>query len=499
MRRGSDLQSGTFLRTLLAAAALCLLVLGLGPGRAAADTRTLTIYNIHTKETAEITFKKDGEFLPEGLKQINHIFRDWRRNEETEIDPELVDLVWQLHRELGSREPVHLISGYRSRKTNESLRRRGGGQASKSRHILGKAADIHFPDVPIKELRNSALVHEVGGVGYYPKSGIPFVHVDTGRIRHWPRLGRQELAALFPHGHTHHVPRDGKPITPADSRRALAALRAKGLPLPHEQRAIRLARLETVPEPDRAGLNGLITASTRKTDTGTAAATRTASSRQHPQPALVTAGASLSALPWLARIGGITGSIPEDRETGTQRPPVRLASLDPGEAIPLLPERNPAAQPLTGRSAMPHVLNPDSPDYDPEHPEELAYAPFPIAALLREEPLARDTVIAGLAAPRHDQAGYLLMQPARALTMPVRPLTGTRNLRLSLEFKAPEQPAGPLQRATPPAAHERVLTASNPAPGRPLPRHGQAAGISGGYGGGSLSGGSGFGFSASPR
>ncbi|RME99382.1 MAG: hypothetical protein D6773_13035, partial [Alphaproteobacteria bacterium] len=284
------------------------------------------------------------------------------------------------------------------------------------------------------------------------------------------------------------------------SRRAIAALRAKGLPLPHEQRAIRLARLETVPEPDRAGLNGLITASTRRTDPVTAAATRTASSRQHPQPALVTAGASLSALPWLARIGGITGSIPKDRESGTQRPPVRLASLDPGDAIPLLPDRNPAAQRLTARSAIPDALKPDSPDYDPEHPEELAYAPFPIAALLREEPLARDTVIAGLAAPRHDQAGYLLMQPARALTMPVRPLTGTRNLRLSLEFKAPEQPARPLQRATPPAAHERVLTASNPAPGEKLPRYyGEAAGISGGYGGGSLSGGSGFGFSASPR
>ena len=34
--------------------------------------------------------------------------------------------------------------------TNESLRRKGGGQAKRSQHILGKAADISFPDVPVK-------------------------------------------------------------------------------------------------------------------------------------------------------------------------------------------------------------------------------------------------------------------------------------------------------------------------------------------------------------
>ena len=77
-----------------------------------------------------------------------------------------------------------------------------GGQAKKSQHIEGKAADIHFPDVPVKALRASALIQEVGGVGYYPTSGIPFVHVDTGHVRMWPRMPRLELAALFPDGKT---------------------------------------------------------------------------------------------------------------------------------------------------------------------------------------------------------------------------------------------------------------------------------------------------------
>ena len=66
----------------------------------------------------------------------------------------------------------------------------------------------------MKTLRNSALVQEWGGVGYYPTSGIPFVHVDTGHVRMWPRIPRLELAALFPDGKTNYLPNDGKPITP---------------------------------------------------------------------------------------------------------------------------------------------------------------------------------------------------------------------------------------------------------------------------------------------
>lgn len=215
-------------RTLVATAAASLLSFAMAGAALAQSTRTLAIYNIHTKETIEATYKVDGEFVPEALKRLNHAMRDWRRNESTKMDPELIDLIWNLHRELGSQKPVHLISGYRSRKTNNSLRRRRGGQARNSRHILGKAADIHFPDVSVKDLRNSALIRERGGVGYYPKSGIPFVHVDTGRVRHWPRLPRRELALLFPKGKSKHVPRDGRPLNKRDGRIAMAKLKKMG-------------------------------------------------------------------------------------------------------------------------------------------------------------------------------------------------------------------------------------------------------------------------------
>jgi uncharacterized protein YcbK (DUF882 family) len=189
---------------------------------AAGSTRTLMLYNIHTKETVTATYKKDGKFIPAEMARINWIMRDWRRDETTNMDPELIDLLWEMHTELGSKAPIHIISGYRSRATNNMLRRTVGGQASQSRHILGKAADVHFPDVPLKKLRYSALVQEKGGVGYYPTSAIPFVHVDVDRPRSWPRLPRSELALLFPSGRTQHLPADGDPIDKDDVREARA-------------------------------------------------------------------------------------------------------------------------------------------------------------------------------------------------------------------------------------------------------------------------------------
>lgn len=191
-----------------------------GVWAAGAKERRIAFFNIHNKETIDLVYMRNGKRLPEAMKQINWIMRDWRRNEATTMSPDLIDLLWEIHTELGSREPIHIISGYRSQKTNNMLRNNVGGQAKKSRHILGMAADVHFPDVSVKRLRYSALIRERGGVGYYPTSAIPFVHVDTGRVRHWPRLPRQELALLFPSGKTQHRPASGGPITKRDVKTA---------------------------------------------------------------------------------------------------------------------------------------------------------------------------------------------------------------------------------------------------------------------------------------
>lgn len=187
---------------------------------AAAESRTISLRNIHTEETLTIEYKRNGRYVQEAMKQINWIMRDWRKDETTQIDPELIDLLWEVHSELGSKEPINIISAFRSRATNEMLRKTVGGQAKESRHITGQAADVQFPDVPLKHLRYSALIKERGGVGYYPTSATPFVHLDTDRVRSWPRMPRHELALLFRNGRTQHVPADGEPITPEDVKNA---------------------------------------------------------------------------------------------------------------------------------------------------------------------------------------------------------------------------------------------------------------------------------------
>ncbi len=179
-----------------------------------AETRSLRIYQVHTGERAVITFKRNGRYDRAGLKKLDYILRDWRKNQETAMDPRLMDLLWEVYQQSGSHDYIHIICGYRTADTNAMLRgrSRASGVAKKSQHILGKAADFFIPDVRLERLREIGMKFQVGGVGYYPNSGSPFVHMDTGYVRAWPRMSREQLVRLFPKGHTLHLPRDGKPL-----------------------------------------------------------------------------------------------------------------------------------------------------------------------------------------------------------------------------------------------------------------------------------------------
>ncbi len=179
---------------------------------AQAETRTLKLMFVHTNEKAEITFKRNGRYDQDGLRKLNQFLRDWRRNEPTKMDPRLMDLVWEAYRATGSSAYIHVVSAYRSPATNSMLRSRSKGVAKKSQHMLGKAMDFYIPGVSLKKLREIGLKMQGGGVGYYPTSGSPFVHFDVGNVRHWPKMSRKELVALFPNGKTLHVPSDGKPL-----------------------------------------------------------------------------------------------------------------------------------------------------------------------------------------------------------------------------------------------------------------------------------------------
>jgi len=162
------------------------LVAAAAPGRLLASTgeeRILSFAHTHTGESLSVPYFADGGYLPEGLSRLNHHLRDHRSGEEHAIDPALFDMLNDLRLATGAREPFQVISGYRSPKTNASLRSVGRGVAKRSLHMDGRAIDVRLADVESSVLRDAALELRRGGVGYYRTSD--FVHVDTGRFRTW--------------------------------------------------------------------------------------------------------------------------------------------------------------------------------------------------------------------------------------------------------------------------------------------------------------------------
>ena len=207
---------------------------------AGGDTRTLTMHHVHTGETITVTYMRDGEYDEAALKKLDWFMRDWRRNEEQRMDPRLFDVLWRAYRDTDATKPIEIICGYRSPNTNAFLRTRSGGVAKFSQHILGKAIDFFIPGVPLAKLRAVGLQLQRGGVGFYPSSGSPFVHLDVGTVRHWPGISRQQLVKIFPDGRTVHIPRDGKPLP--GYAEALAEIERRGnVPNAHSLKLARAA------------------------------------------------------------------------------------------------------------------------------------------------------------------------------------------------------------------------------------------------------------------
>lgn len=152
-------------------------------GIAGPPVRALALHNLHTQETVRATYWADGAWQADGLREINHVLRDFRTGDVTEIDPGLLDLMHRLATLVGADAPFDVYSGYRSPRTNARLAGQNSGVATKSLHMQGKAADLRIPGVALSSVRRAAISLQGGGVGYYPRSG--FIHVDTGRVRFW--------------------------------------------------------------------------------------------------------------------------------------------------------------------------------------------------------------------------------------------------------------------------------------------------------------------------
>ncbi|HET7291570.1 MAG TPA: DUF882 domain-containing protein [Vicinamibacteria bacterium] len=151
---------------------------------AAREERVLSFFHTHTSDRLTLPYFADGAYLPRSLARLDHFLRDLRTGEEHAIDPTLYDILHALRELTGTRQPFHVISGFRSAATNARLRSApGSGVARASLHLQGQAIDIRLGDVSSAILRDAALELGRGGVGYYRQSD--FVHVDTGRVRAW--------------------------------------------------------------------------------------------------------------------------------------------------------------------------------------------------------------------------------------------------------------------------------------------------------------------------
>ena len=381
------------------------------------DTRTLSFHHVHTGEDITITFKRNGRYDEAALKKLDWFMRDWRKEQETHMDPHLFDLLWETYREVGGKEPIQVICGYRSPGTNAMLRARSSGVAQFSQHVNGNAIDFYVPGVPLATVRAEGLRLQRGGVGFYPTSGSPFVHMDTGTIRHWPRIPREELVRIFPDGRTVHIPADGHPLPGyalalADVERhgavpsgtSLEAARAAGVITAHQEETAAAA------QPKRS-LLARIFGSGKDED------------EQSEQPA--PKSASLQASKSFA-----VASLSPPKSVAVQHiVPLPAARPRPVTVASVLPRPRPAEQPIATASLASNVF--DKPGYWLGAAQPRQALPAPIVAGTQYEMASAETVDTGSAGG--DALAYAAAQQA-PLAARTRPM-GSRLPRMPMEAR----------------------------------------------------------------
>ena len=169
-----------FLKQLLLFTGLLVLSNTQGAG---GDQRSLKFYHTHTGKLLQVTYFSAGQYVPEAMTELRVFLADWRDQRQRDIDPALMDVLWQIQQISANNDRYEVISAYRSEETNAMLHSRSKGVARNSQHVLGKAIDVRLRGLDLKQLHDTARELRLGGVGYY--SGSDFVHVDNGRVRYW--------------------------------------------------------------------------------------------------------------------------------------------------------------------------------------------------------------------------------------------------------------------------------------------------------------------------
>jgi len=149
--------------------------------------RRVSLHNLNTAESLDAVYWANDYYIPQTLKRIDWVLRDFHVNMTHTIDPRLLDLLVTLQQRLDCIEPFQVTSGYRSPMTNARLVALNEGAAAHSLHMKGMAIDVFLRERHLGDLHSAAVTARAGGVGYYPSHG--FVHLDVGPVRHWDEMG----------------------------------------------------------------------------------------------------------------------------------------------------------------------------------------------------------------------------------------------------------------------------------------------------------------------
>ena len=443
------------------------------------DTRTISLYHTHSGESIKATFRVNGQYDPNALQKLNHFLRDWRNDDSIKMDPRLFDVVWETYRESGSQEPIHIVSAYRSPQTNAMLRRRSKAVAEYSQHMLGKAMDMHYTDVPMSRVREIAMRLQRGGVGYYPTAGSPFVHLDVGSVRAWPRMSYDQLARLFPDGKTVHLAANGQPLARYDEARAeldsggsiptLAQVKSKGF---FEMLFGGGEEEETVASAPRSGPRSRVATYVENRNQAKTQPPAPAAEEPRRSPVIEQAQRNLpQGETYLSPAPLASVPLPLARPTSASaEPPRQMAAMDPRASDAPLPARRPSDLP----AGLVAALNAPLPLARPLElrPAEMRVAELPKAESPKPEPRPMELRQpeqrpVEIRQPELRVAEVRQADPRPEATRIARP---TELPAVITGAPAPALPAAALAYAATPEAAPAVVRAPAPAP-RPVARN----------------------------
>lgn len=152
--------------------------------------RVLNVTRPASGEKAKLLYWKDGEIIDSAYQQLCHLMRDVNGKETAPIDPKLFETLWGAQafiERYGMMQPLEILSGYRTAKSNARLIEQGIPAARQSLHLHGKAADVRIASLNPEVLGELVRSFRQGGVGFYYRASASggWIHADTGVKRSW--------------------------------------------------------------------------------------------------------------------------------------------------------------------------------------------------------------------------------------------------------------------------------------------------------------------------